>query len=63
MKIDKNDLRGKFPKWMMVVWAIICFSGAIFVWKYSGIVSILLLVAGWTFISYLWGSKIWGRQK
>ena len=23
--IDHGDLRGKYPKWMMVVWAIICF--------------------------------------
>ena len=63
MKISKKDLRGTYPKWMMVVWALICLIGAVFVWQYSAIVSVLLLVASWTFLSYLWGSKTWGKQK
>ena len=63
MKINKKDLRGTYPKWIMVVWFIICLTGAVFVWQYSAIVSVLLLVASWTFLSYLWGSKIWGKQK
>ena len=63
MKINKKDLRGTYPKWIMVVWIIICLIGAFFVWQYSAIVSVLLLVASWTFLSYLWGSKIWGKQK
>ena len=58
--IDHGDLRGRYPKWVMVVWAIICFIGAIYVWTYSAIVAGLLAVGGWTFLSYLWGAKIWG---
>ena len=61
--IRKDDLRGVYPKWMMVVWAIIFFAGAIYVWRYSGILSILLVIGGWTFLSYLWGAKIWGKIK
>ncbi len=63
MKISNEDLRGTYPKWMMVVWAIICLIGAVFVWQYSAIVSVLLLIASWTFLSYLWGAKIWGPNK
>ena len=37
--------------------------GAVFVWQYSAIVSVLLLIASWTFLSYLWGAKIWGPNK
>ena len=57
---DKGDLRKSFPKEAMVIWALICLGGAIFVWQYSGIISIILLILAWTFISYLWGSKTWG---
>ena len=57
---DKGDLRKSFPKGAMVIWALICLVGAIFVWQYSGIISIILLILAWTFISYLWGSKTWG---
>ncbi len=60
---DKNDLRGTFPKWMMIIWSIICLAGAIFVWRYSGIISIILLFLSWTFLSYTWGSKTWGKTK
>ena len=60
---DRKDLRGTFPKWMMLVWAFFCFIGAIYLWQYSGIISIILVVAGWTFLSYLWNAKIWGKQK
>tara|TARA_B100000989_G_scaffold2570_1_gene1768 strand:- start:83 stop:274 length:192 start_codon:yes stop_codon:yes gene_type:complete len=63
MKISKKDLRGMYPKWMMVVWSIICLIGAVFVWQYSAIVSVLLLIASWTFLSYLWGAKIWGKLR
>ncbi len=63
MKISKKDLMGTYPKWMMFVWCIICLIGAVFVWKYSAIVSVLLLIVSWTFLSYLWGAKIWGKQK
>lgn len=57
---DKDDLRKSFPKGVMVIWALICLVGAIFVWQYSGIISIILLILAGTFISYLWGSKTWG---
>ena len=63
MKVSKKDLRGTYPKWMMVVWAIIFLIGAVFVWQYSAIISVLLIVASWTFLSYLWGATIWGNQK
>ena len=58
--IDHGELRGKYPTWMMVVWAIICCAGTIYVWRYSAIVAGMLAVGGWTFLSYLWGAKIWG---
>ena len=63
MKVSKKDLRGTYPKWMMVVWAIICLIVAVFVWQYSAIISVLLIVASWTFLSYLWRATIWGKQK
>ena len=63
MKISKKDLMGTYPKWMMFAWFIICLIGVVFVWQYSAIVSVLLLVVSWTFLSYLWGSKIWGKKK
>lgn len=63
MKIEKGDLRGTYSKWMMIVWAIICFAGAVFVWRYSAIISGILVVVGWTFLSYLWGAKIWDAIK
>ena len=60
---DKGDLRKSFPKWMMSIWSIICLAGAIFVWRYSGIISIILLFLSWIFLSYTWGSKTWRKTK
>ena len=45
-----------------IIIIFLCFIGAIYVWTYSAIVAGLLAVGGWTFLSYLWGAKIWGAK-
>ena len=41
--MKKDDLRKSFPKGVMVIWALICLGGAIFVWQYSGTILTLYL--------------------
>ena len=73
---DKKDLRKSFPKWTMIVWALIDFTigtGLIwysFSWTDNMWVYYLLFIGGLGFLmtsyvhlSYLWGGKIWGASK
>ena len=73
---DKKDLRKSFPKWTMILWALIDFTigvGSIWyainkietIWIYY----LLFLIGLFSFrmcyvhLSYLWGGKIWGPRK
>ena len=73
---DKKDLRKSFPKWTMIVWALIySIIGAGLIWYAISLIDntwiyYLLFIAGlWSLrmsyvhLSYLWGGKIWGASK
>ena len=73
---DRNDLRKSFPKWTMIVWALIdLILGVGLIWYAINFVEstwlfYLLIIGGlfelrmcYVHLSYLWGGKIWGPSK
>ena len=72
---DKKDLRKSFPKWTMIVWALIDLAiGLALIWYAINhmeniLIYYLLFIAGlfsfmmcYVHLSYLWGGKIWGSK-